>query len=85
MLNLIWKPGFVAKRLEQEPLKASNLDWTLVRPPHIVDGEPTGAVSADEKNLSKTKVSVSDLADFMLAQLDSDEWTRKTSLVAAAR
>lgn len=77
MLQLVWKPGFVAKQLEWEVLKGSNLDWTLVRPPHIVNGEPAGKVSADEKNLSKTNVNVEDLADFMLAQIDSKEWIRR--------
>jgi hypothetical protein len=45
----------VAKQLEWDVLKGSNLDRTLVRPPHIVNGESTAKVSADEKNLSRTK------------------------------
>ena len=85
MLVLVWKPGLVAKQLEWEVLKGSNLDWTLVRPPHIVKGKPAGKVSADEKNLSKTNVNVEDLADFMLAQIDSKEWLRRAPLVGAAR
>jgi putative NADH-flavin reductase len=85
MLQLVWKPGLVAKQLEWEVLKGSNLDWTLVRPPHIVKGDPAGKVSADEKNLSKTNVNVEDLAGFMLAQIDSKEWIRRAPLVGAAR
>ena len=85
MLVLVWKPGLVAKQLEWEVLKGSNLDWTLVRPPHIVKGKALGKVSADEKNLSRTNVNVEDLADFMLAQIDSKDWIRKAPLVATPR
>jgi putative NADH-flavin reductase len=84
-LNVVFKPGLVAKQLEWEVLKGSNLDWTLVRPPHIVKGKALGKVSADEKNLSRTNVNVEDLADFMLAQIDSKDWIRKAPLVATPR
>ena len=85
MLVLVWKPGLVAKQLEWEVLKGSNLDWTLVRPPHIIKGKAFGKVSADEKNLSRTNVNVEDLADFILAQIDSKNWIRKAPLVATPR
>lgn len=85
VLNLIWKPGLVAKHLEWEVLKQSSLDWTLVRPPRIAKGEPTGNLIADEKNLASLKVNVVDLADFMLDQIDSTDWIRKAPLVAAGR
>lgn len=84
-LNVVFKPGLVAKQLEWEVLKGSNLDWTLVRPPHIVKGKAFGKVSADEKNLSRTNVNVDDLADFMLAQINSKDWIRKAPLVATPR
>ena len=32
-LIFLWEPGLVAKQLEWEVLKKSNLDWTLIRPP----------------------------------------------------
>jgi putative NADH-flavin reductase len=84
-LNVVSRPVLVAKQLEWEVLKGSNLDWTLVRPPHIVNGEPVGKVSADDGNLSRTKVNVEDLANFMLAQIHSKDWIRKAPLVATPR
>ena len=83
-LNCVWKPGLVAKQLEWEVLKASNLDWTLVRPPLITKGQPMGNVLADETNLSKTSVNVEDLANFMLELITSDKWIKKAPLVASA-
>ena len=82
-LLLAAKPVLVAKQLEWEVLKTSDLDWTLVRPPQITEGGSTGNVLADEKNLARTKVNVEDLASFMLEQISSPEWIRKAPLVAS--
>ena len=83
-LLLVAKPILVAKQLEWAGLKTSDLDWTLVRPPKIVEGKPTGSVLADEKNLARTQINVDDLADFMLAQITSKKWIRKAPLVASS-
>ncbi len=82
-LNLVWKPGLVAKQLEWEVLKKSHIDWTLVRPPRITKGEPTGNLLADEKNLARIQVNVEDLANFMLKQTTSETWIKKAPLVAS--
>ncbi len=82
-LNLVWKPGLVAKQLEWEVLKKSHIDWTLVRPPRITKGEPTGNLLADEKNLARIQVNVEDLANFMLEQITSETWIKKAPLVAS--
>jgi len=81
-LNLVFKPGLKAKKLEWDVLKKSNLDWTLVRPPRIVKGELKGELSADEKNLASLQVNVEDLVNFMLEQISSKAWIKKAPLVA---
>jgi putative NADH-flavin reductase len=84
-LNLLWKPGLLAKQLEWEVLKKSDLDWTLVRPPQITKGGSTDKVKADEKNLARTKINVEDLSNFILAQINSKEWTKKAPLVSSVK
>lgn len=84
-LLLVAKPILIAKQREWDVLKTSDLDWTLVRPPQIVEGEPTGNVLADEKNLARTQVDVEDLANFMMEQITSTEWIKKAPLVASSR
>jgi putative NADH-flavin reductase len=84
-LNLVWKTGLVAKQLEWEVLKKSYIDWTLVRPPRITKGEPTGNLLADEKNLARIQVNVEDLANFMLEQMTSETWIKKAPLVASVK
>jgi len=48
-LNIVCKPVLIAKQLEREVLRRSNLDWTLVRPPRITKEKPIGQLAADEK------------------------------------
>jgi putative NADH-flavin reductase len=82
-LNLVCKPVLIAKQLEWEVLRKSDLEWTLVRPPKISKEKPDGQIAADEKNLARTQVNVEALADFMLDQITSGTWVRKAPLVAS--
>jgi putative NADH-flavin reductase len=82
-LNLFGKQILVAKHLEWEVLKKSNLDWTLVRPPRIANEPASGNISGDGKMLNRLKISVEDLTDFILEQITSKEWIRKAPLVSS--
>lgn len=86
VLSIIARPVLVAKHLEWEVLKKSDLDYTLVRPPGIMKKVFKGkGTVADEKNLPRTKVNVEDLAVFIVEQINSNEWIRKAPLVAAGK
>jgi putative NADH-flavin reductase len=82
-LNLFGKQILVAKHLEWEVLKSSDLDWTLVRPPRIANKPASGNISADEKVLKSLEINVGDLTDFLLQQITSKEWIRKAPLVSS--
>lgn len=84
-LNLFSKKIIVAKHLEWEVLKASDLDWTLIRPPRIINVKAAGILSADEKNLKSIKVGVEDLTDFMLEQITSKDWIKRAPLVSSMK
>jgi putative NADH-flavin reductase len=81
-LNIVCKPVLIAKQLEWEVLRKSNLEWTLVRPPRITKEKPIGHLAADEKYLASVQVNVEDLVDFLLTQIDSQKWIDKAPLVA---
>ena len=82
-LTLFWRQGLVAKELEWEVLKRSNIDWTLIRPPRVTKDKSTSSLIANEKSLAGMQVSVEDLADFILDQIDSDKWLKRAPLVAS--
>ena len=84
VLSLIAKPVLIAKQLEWEVLKKSNLDWTLIRPSGIMKKVFKGkGTVADERNLPRTKVNVEDLAAFIVDQITSKDWIKKAPLLAS--
>ena len=62
-----------------EILKQSNLDWTFVCPPDIVNAEATGSfhTRADYPPEPVKSITTGDLALFMLGELEKNEFARK--------
>lgn len=64
---------------QEHLIRQSALDWTIVRPTKMVDGERTGVYRSgltDTTEKVKVKVSRADVADFMLRQLTDDRYLR---------
>jgi len=77
-LRVTGLPVVEEKRREYLLIRDSGLDWTVVRPTRIVDGPLTQSYSSDASHLrSRGKVSRADVAHFMLAQLESDEYLHR--------
>lgn len=60
-----------------EYLKASNLNWTMVCPPDIIDAEPTGdfITAADyPPSPDSFRINAGDLSLFMLNELEKNEY-----------
>lgn len=71
---------FMTEKAAQERIvRASGLDWTLIRPGQLTDGPETGnlATSRDQGKVTG-KVSRSDLAKFILNQLADPASTHRT-------
>jgi putative NADH-flavin reductase len=58
------------------------VEWVLVRPPRLVDGPPTGKPRANTLRPPSTKIRRSDLAAFLVDQVQSDEFVRSAPFVA---
>ena len=65
-----------AKQRELELIVASDLDWTLPRPPRVVPGPRTGAyrVGPDARGL---RINHGDVADFMVRALSDGSYIRE--------
>jgi putative NADH-flavin reductase len=78
-----------AREVEQDSfanvdvLKASDLDWTVVRFPRLTDGPRTGRyrVGYIDKG-SSIRLSRADAAEFILKELIEKKWVRKAPLVS---
>ena len=89
-LNFFWKhimfgwflkQAFLDHELQEEYVMNSNLDWTIVRPGAFTNGESTGnfhhGFDPNDKSI-KLKISRADVAFFMLKQLQTNSYLRKT-------
>jgi putative NADH-flavin reductase len=89
-LNFFWKHimfglllrGAYADHVSQEDyVKESRLEWTIVRPGAFTDGKRTGVYRHGFPSTDKTiaaKVSRADVADFMLKQLTDRAYLNET-------
>lgn len=68
----------------ESEVKSSDLDWVLVRPPFLTDGDLTGKVKvfSPEAQEKAHKISREDLAAFMLEQLTSNAHLHQAVTIA---
>ena len=67
--------------MQEEYVRASELDWIIARPASLTNGERTGSYrhgNAATGKDSRHKISRADVADFMLKQLVDDTYLRRT-------
>ena len=66
-----------------EQVKASGLDWTVVRAPMLTDDPATGHVRAGGvgKDIG-TRLSRADFAAFLLAQVNNPQWVGKAPAIS---
>jgi putative NADH-flavin reductase len=74
MLRLFAKHVSESKEREWAVIRESGLDWVLVRPPRIVEGEATGSYRVLPDRVPSSKISQGDVAHLMLSGATSDEW-----------
>jgi len=71
------------KDRQEELLRLSDTDWIIVRPGMLTDSAATGKyrVLLDLTGITAGKIARADVAAFVLQQLSSDEFLRKTPLL----
>jgi putative NADH-flavin reductase len=75
----------VASQVAQwKTLSGSGLDWTMVMPPMLTNRPGRGAWRVDGEALPRggSRISREDVADFMMAQIGSEEWVGKGVYIA---
>lgn len=83
IMQLTLKKVMAAKEEQERLIRASDLDWTIVRPGGLTDGPRTGAYAAGlEKSIRARRVSRADVAAFVLKQLTDEQFLRKTPAIS---
>jgi putative NADH-flavin reductase len=70
----------VAEQVSQyATLSRSDLDWTMVMPPMLTNGAARGQFHVDGEALPRngSRISRTDVADFMMQQIDNPQWIRR--------
>jgi putative NADH-flavin reductase len=80
----VLKWAYNEKAILEPEVMRSGLDWVIVRPPALRDGPKSGKyrVGEDLRLSVGNWINRADVADFMLRQVASDEWLRKTPTIS---
>ncbi|MDR0232730.1 MAG: SDR family oxidoreductase [Dysgonamonadaceae bacterium] len=82
IMKMMFPAIILDKQKEYEILSKSNLDWTLVRLPLIVEEPSTGNIKIHNEHVPGKKISSEDLADFLTNQITATGNIRKTPFIA---
>jgi uncharacterized protein YbjT (DUF2867 family) len=82
-LPLLLRKVYEDKDRQEDVIRASALDWTIVRPTVLNDKQGRGAVRAltDLTDVHGGTVARTDVAEFVLRQLTEQTWLRKAPLI----
>lgn len=80
---LVLRTIYQDKDRQEAIIKNSDLDWTIVRPTVLTNKPATGRTRAitDLRGFHGGQISRADVGAFLVAQIGSDEWLRKTPLI----
>lgn len=81
MFGMLLRQAYADHVRQEEFVKQSSLDWTIVRPTAFTDGTWTGEYRHGFPSTDKAatlKISRADVADFLLRQLTDDTYLKKT-------
>ncbi len=82
-LPLMLRKVYEDKNRQEDAIRASTLDWTIVRPTVLNDKPARGGVRAltDLSGVHGGTIARSDVAEFVLQQLTTAKWLREAPLI----
>jgi uncharacterized protein YbjT (DUF2867 family) len=80
---LLLRKVYEDKDRQEEAIRASALDWVIVRPTVLNDQPARGGIRAltDLTGVHGGKIARADVANFVVQQLTADTWLRKAPLI----
>ena len=86
-MNTMFLPTFLHgalpdKNAMEAEVKASGVEWVLVRPPMLSDGEPTGSIKVISETDVAHKITRGDLAQFLVDQVTADTYLGRAIVIA---
>jgi len=83
-LPLMLRNVYEDKNRQEDAIRASALDWTIVRPTVLNDKPARGGIKAstDLSGVHGGTIARADVAEFVVEQLATDAWLRKAPLIS---
>ena len=80
---LLLSQAYKDKCRQEAAIRASSLEWVIVRPRMLTDDPAQGSVRAviDLADVNGGKTARADVARFVLDQLTTDTWLRRTPVI----
>jgi uncharacterized protein YbjT (DUF2867 family) len=80
---LLLSQAYKDKNRQEAAIRASSLDWVIVRPGMLTDDPAQGSVRAviDLAGINGGKIARADVARFVVDQLTTDTWLRRTPVL----
>ncbi|ESY62484.1 MULTISPECIES: SDR family oxidoreductase [Mesorhizobium] len=84
VLPLMLGKVYEDKDRQEDAIRGSTLDWTIVRPMVLNDKPARGRIKAstDLSGVHGGTIARADVADFVVQQLTTDTWLRKSPLIS---
>ncbi|PEE39749.1 SDR family oxidoreductase [Bacillus pseudomycoides] len=70
------------KYKELQMIQNSNVDWTIVRLPFVVDGQGSGKIKESIRDLPGIKIQNGDIAPFVIKQINDEMYRRKCPFIS---
>lgn len=82
-LPLMLRKVYEDKNRQEDAIRASTLDWTIVRPTVLNDKPARGGINAltDLSGVHGGTIARSDVAEFVVQQLATNKWLREAPLI----
>ena len=82
-LPLLLRHAYKDKGRQEAAIRASSLDWVIVRPAMLINNPARGSLRAvsDLAGVNGGKIARADVARFVVEQLATDTWLRRTPVI----
>ncbi|HEV7742723.1 MAG TPA: SDR family oxidoreductase [Pseudolysinimonas sp.] len=82
VIGVLGRTVYADMRRMEQLVRSSDVDWTIVRPSGLFNGEVVSDYRTGEGHVDGTFTSRADLADLLLRQATDDTWVRKAVAIA---
>ncbi len=81
IIPTLLKNAIADKEIQEQIIRENDLNWTIVRPGGLKDSPKTSKYRAGLDKSISGNISRADVAEFMLKQINSDEFLRKCPVI----